>query len=501
MREERKVVTAVFADLVGSTALGERVDPEEVKLIVGEAVARIVHAVEEFGGTVKDLAGDGVLALFGAPVSHEDDAERALRAGLRILDDIRNYGMEVARAWDVEGFGVRVGVATGPVVLGSVGAGRRVEYAAFGDTVNVAARLQSSASPGAALADADTYRLAEPLFEWGSATELTLKGRAAPVVAYQLDGIRHTPTRVRGVQAALVGRDRELATARTALQGVLAGTGGILFVWGEAGIGKSRLVTELHDLADASAADTDRPPMWLDGRCVSYGESLPYWPFRDLVRGWLGASLDQPELKVRVSLRRAIDGLFGDRAMEIYPYLGAMLGVALEPEAAGRLAELSPEALQYRTFEVMGALIARLAQDRPVIVAIEDLHWADPTSVQLAERLLPLSEEAAVLLVITMRPERHRDSARGPVRPGRSPASRRAGRRGNAAPGHPGADPHTRRGQPLLPRGIDPVAGGRRRAGARRGRLAVRPQRHGGHPGDGREGHPGQDRPVVPAVP
>jgi ABC-type transport system substrate-binding protein/class 3 adenylate cyclase len=409
IREERKVVTAVFADLVGSTALAERLDPEEVKLIVGEAVARIVHAVEEFGGTVKDLAGDGVLTLFGAPVSHEDDAERALRAGLRILDDIRDYGAEVARAWGVEGFGVRVGVGTGPVVLGPVGAGRRVEYAAFGDAVNVAARLQSSASPGTALADADTYRLAEALFEWRSPAELALKGRSASVVAYQFVGIQHAAARVRGVrgmQAALVGRDRELATARNALGAALAGTGGILFISGEAGIGKSRLVNELHDLSDVAARGTDRPPLWLDGRCVSYGESLPYWPFRDLVRGWLGASLDQPELKIRVSLRRAIDSLFGDRASEIYPYLGAMLGVALEPEAAGRLAELSPEALQYRTFELMGALMARLAEDRPVIVAIEDLHWADPTSIQLTERLLPLSEEAAVLLIITMRPER-----------------------------------------------------------------------------------------------
>ena len=125
MREERKVVTAVFADVVGSTALGERLDPEEAKLIVGEAVARIVQAVEEFGGTVKDLAGDGVLALFGAPVSHEDDAERAVRAALRITREISAYAREVSEAWGIEGFGVRVGVDTGPVVLGPVGAGGR----------------------------------------------------------------------------------------------------------------------------------------------------------------------------------------------------------------------------------------------------------------------------------------------------------------------------------------------------------------------------------------
>src|SRR6266542_693363 len=145
IREERKVVTAVFADLVGSTALGERLDPEEAKLIVAEAVARMIRTVEEFGGTVKDLAGDGVLALFGAPVAHEDDPERAIRAGLRIVHEIGAYGLEVTLGWGVEDFGVRVGITTGPVVLGPMGAGGRIEYSAFGDAVNTAARLQSAA--------------------------------------------------------------------------------------------------------------------------------------------------------------------------------------------------------------------------------------------------------------------------------------------------------------------------------------------------------------------
>jgi ABC-type oligopeptide transport system substrate-binding subunit/class 3 adenylate cyclase len=408
MREERKVVTAVFADLAGSTALGDRLDPEEVKLVVGEAIARIVQAVEVFGGTVKDLAGDGVLALFGAPVTHEDDAERAARAALRITQDIRIYGHDVAQGWGIDALAVRVGVNTGPVVVGPMGAGGRVEYGAFGDTVNTAARLEAAASPGTVLVGDDTHRLVEGLFEWGEPQRLDLKGKRAEVTAHPLIGARRAAAgRFRGMaafHAPLVGRGQELAQGRQALDDLLGGAGGVLFVTGEAGIGKTRLVLELRDLFERSSSE--RPPLWLEGRCVSYGESLPYWPYRDLLRDWLGAGLDEPELRVRVALRRNVERLFGTRAPEIYPYLGSMLGLSLEPDAAARVAELSPEALQYRTFEVVGALFVRLAEEGPVVLEVDDLHWADPTSVQLTERLLPLTEEAALLLVVAGRSER-----------------------------------------------------------------------------------------------
>ncbi len=407
MREERKAVTAVFADIVGSTALDERLDPEEVRLIVGEAIARAVAAVESFGGTVKDLAGDGVLALFGAPVAHEDDAERAVRAGLRIVEEIAGYADEVERGWGVEGFGIRVGIDSGTVVLGPVGAGSRVEYGAAGPAVNTAARLQSQAAPGTVLVAETTARQVEPLFVWDEPRGVDVKGRSAPVRARR--AVRETGEAARrpglGVQAHLVGRTRELGAARAALNAVLDGSGGILFVTGEPGIGKSRLLNELHTML-GEAPVRDRKPLWLEGRCVSYGEALPYWPFRDLIRDWLGVSAAEPELRVRIALRRKVDALFGDRGGQVYPYLGAMLGLSLEPDAAARLHELSPEALQYRTFEVVHHLIERLAADAPLVVALEDLHWADPTSVQLVDRLLAVTEDAAVLLVLTERPER-----------------------------------------------------------------------------------------------
>jgi ABC-type oligopeptide transport system substrate-binding subunit/class 3 adenylate cyclase len=412
MREERKVVSALFADLAGSTALGEQLDPEDARLVVGEAVARMVHAVEDFGGTIKDLAGDGVLALFGAPVTHEDDPERAVRAGLRIVEDVAEYGAEIERAWGIDGLAARVGVTTGPVVLGAVGAGSRIEYGAVGDAINTAARLQSAADPGSVVVGAETQRLVEQLFEWSEARQLDLKGKAEPVETFEPRGVRAGARRGQeGVQAALVGRERELREGRDAVEGALTGAGGILFVTGEAGIGKSRLTAELAAQIESAPAAHGRP-VWLEGRCVSYGESLPYWPFRDLLRRWIGVSVDAPELRVRVALRRNLEPLFGERTPEIYPYLGSLLDLTLEPEAQARLSELSPEALQYRTFEVVASLLARLAEDGPVFVLLEDLHWADPTSVQLVETLVPLTEEAAVLLIVTQRPERDHPSWR-----------------------------------------------------------------------------------------
>jgi ABC-type oligopeptide transport system substrate-binding subunit/class 3 adenylate cyclase len=395
MREERRVVTALSADLVGSTAITELLDPEEARLVIGEAVARMVHAVEGFGGTVKDLAGDGVLALFGAPTSHEDDAERALRAALRIIDDVREFSRDVGRSFGIEALDVRVGVNTGPVVVGPIGGGSRVEYGATGDAVNVAARLQASALPGVVLVGAETRRLAERQFVWGETLPLTLRGKAEVVDAFPLAG-SISPGR-HEADSPLVGRDLELGAAIAALADVHAGSGSILFVSGEPGIGKSRFLAEVRTQSEKVA--------WLEGRCVSYGESMPYWPFRDLLRDWLGLSLEEPELRTRLTLRRALDRLAGAQASELMPYLALLLGLSTEPESRDRLAELSPEALQYRTFEVVRDVVERLAASGPVVLALEDAHWADPTSLQLAEQLLAVTEDAAVLLVITQRPD------------------------------------------------------------------------------------------------
>jgi class 3 adenylate cyclase/tetratricopeptide (TPR) repeat protein len=409
MREENRTNTVLFADLAGSTKLAELLDEEEVKLLVGEAIGHVVSEVERIGGYVKDLAGDGVLALFGAPISYEDDAERAARAALNILQAIAVYGSDVARGWGIEEFGVRVGISTGPVALGSIGSGARVEYAAFGDTVNTAARLQSSAEIGSALVDASTKRSIDPLFIWGESRKLSLKGKATPVLAFPLQAVRGERLRLRGFglqSPDVVGRDREMAAMRQALQDVRAGAGGIVLITGEAGLGKSRLLADAHD---ASAEDDDEPKLlWLEGRCLSYAVTVPYFPFRDLLRDWLGVNEGEHEIRIRISLRRVIDQLF-DASGEIYPYLASLLGLTVEGEAGVR-PELTAEGLQHRTFAAVGMLLERLAQDRPVVMALEDLHWADATSAQLARSLLPVVERNAVLLVMTQRDERDQAS-------------------------------------------------------------------------------------------
>jgi class 3 adenylate cyclase len=408
VREEHRIITTLFADLAGSTALAERLHEEEVKLVVGEAIGRVAAEIERLGGYVKDLAGDGVLAFFGAPTSYEDDAERAARAALNILQAIAAYGSEVARGWDVEELRVRVGISTGPVALGPIGSGQHVEYAAYGDTVNTAARLQSAAERGTALVDAHTHRLIEALFVWDEPRELELKGKAAPVQAFCLRAALPAKSRLRGLggaPTAIVGRDRETATMRQALDDVRAGAGGIVLITGEAGVGKSRLLADSHEVSEADG-ELESGLLWLEGRCLSYAETLPYFPFRELLRDWLGVDEGDPELRVRISLRRVIDQFFGGSALEVYPYLASLLGLDTEDDPRARALGLTAEELQHRTFAAVGNLLERMARDRPVVVALEDMHWADVTSTQLARSLLPVIERTAVLLVITQRDER-----------------------------------------------------------------------------------------------
>ncbi len=383
MREERKVVTALFADVVGSTQLTERMDPEDAREVLGGAVRRMVDAVEAFGGTVKDLAGDGILALFGAPTTHEDDAERAIRAALRIVEQSDG---------DASPIDIRVGIETGLVVLGPVGGGGRIEYGATGDALNTAARLQSHAPPGCVLVGDVTRRAAGDLFAWGQEQRLELKGKAEPVPAWEVIGERRDAPSA-SAPTPMVGRELEFERAATTADRALAGEGGLLVVVGDPGIGKSRLVEELRGHVSGSAVT------WLEGRCVSFGGSTPYLPLRDLILDALELPQGQP-VPTPVMAERVRTQLPGDLE-DAVPYLQAMLGTV-----DGEIRQQSPETLQLRVLDALRRLVLALVERGPFVIAIEDLHWADASTLSALRQLLPEGRDSSLLFVLTARGDR-----------------------------------------------------------------------------------------------
>ena len=286
---ERKFATFLFADVAHSTAIAERLDPEDWTVIMNGAFGFMNAAVSKYGGTVSRLMGDAVLALFGAPVAHEDDAERAVRAGLEIQEAAKAYAREVKQRHGFD-FDLRVGINTGTAVLAMVGDAIRSEYTAMGDAANVAARLQSAADPGTVLISADTHRLVASLFDFKPRGAIEMKGKQVPVACYEVLGTRAIPGRSRGLEglaSPLVGRERETALLREKLAALEQGVGCVVAITGEAGLGKSRLVAELRAIRDAQPQGRIQ---WFESRAISYGQSIPYYPWRQLGRQVIGAT-------------------------------------------------------------------------------------------------------------------------------------------------------------------------------------------------------------------
>jgi class 3 adenylate cyclase len=399
--DELRPVTALFADVVGSTALAERLAPDEAKALIGECVNQMSRAVHEYGGSVQAYMGDGICAYFGVPTAREDDPERAARAALRIVEVVREYARDVERAWGIEGFDLRVGINTGQAAVGVVGA-VHLQTVAFGDTVNVAARLQSSAQPGTiAVGEQAGHRLShrfvlEPL------GKLAIRGREKEVEVLRLVGPRereegHPPV-------PIVGRGAEVERLRVAADELGRGRGQVMLLVGDAGVGKTRLLEELRGIVADDA-------IWLEGHCLSYG-GLPLWPFEEMLRDWLGIADGEPEIAVRTKARARLGDPLADRLPDVLASLGRLLRIRLDPDL-GQDAGRSESA---DSSQGVVTWIAALARSRPVVVAVEDVHWALPAARELAELLLGLTDSAAVLLVATMRPDAASEAARFRVR-------------------------------------------------------------------------------------
>ena len=404
---ERRVVTALFADVVGSTALAAHMDPEDWTGVMNQAFDLLVPAIYMYEGTIARLMGDGLLAFFGAPVAHEDDPIRATHTALEIVSTTLRYAEEVRRAHGID-FAVRVGLSTGPVVVGDVGSDLVYEYTAMGDAINLAARLQSAARPMTVLIAENTYRFIAPVFECRDLGEISIKGKSDPVRIYEVVKPKSKPGKVRGIQgleSPMVGRNSELNTLLHLADVVQAGLGRVVLIVGEAGMGKTRLIAEWKAILLGDETRT-KPLRWIEGHCLSYGQGLAYHLLIDLVRSMLGLAVKPSGDESYTRLLQLIGNLVSERVEEIAPFLGHLLSLPLEPNVLERIRLFDPQSLQNQYLFAIRRILLAKAAHQSLILVCEDLHWADPSSVELLTKLLPLASEAPILFCFLARPER-----------------------------------------------------------------------------------------------
>lgn len=406
---ERKQVTVLFCDLAGSTTIAERIGADAMHQVLERFFALALAEVHRYEGTVNQFLGDGLMALFGAPVAREDHARRAVLAALGIQRAIAEHAAEFHGA-DLK---LRIGLNTGPVVVGKIGDNLRMDYTAVGDTTNLASRIQSLAEPGWVYATAGTKHLIEDAFDWEPLGERKVKGRTEPVVVFRTAAARRPgegPGAARhvAVRAPLIGRDAELRAVGEAIEAAAAtSTGRILAVIGEPGLGKSRLLEEAHRAADESRHDV----LWLEGRSLSFGQTLSYWPFLDLIRRWIQVTEETPAPETYDALRRKLSETVRDDVDDLLPYLAVMLGLPVEARLEDRVKFLDGQAMGLQIFRSARRLVERLAQDQVVVLVFEDLHWADASTTDLLGHLLPLTATVPVVLIGTSRPDRQTAAA------------------------------------------------------------------------------------------
>lgn len=397
---EVRLVTILFADVVGSTALTEESDAETARLVLSRCLDRISQAVADYGGTVARLMGDGLLAFFGAPEAHEDDPERAALAALRIHSAVKAYGEELGLPLQV-----RIGVQSGNVVMGQVGGKELSEYTAMGQPINLAARLQTAAEPGGTLLGEMTARLLPTRFKLEPVEELELKGIEGPVRAHRLVGHRDEdstdPTQAPHAHP-LVDRGRERRKLEGVVEDLPGGRGAICALIGEPGIGKNRLLDEIK------SASTALPIRWAEARAYSYRQDQPYGLARDLLREQFKIHPDDSSALMDIKLEQNLGELFGEDSTEVWPFMALLLGAPVPDRLGGILENLDSEAISRRIRRAFVDTIEAMAAQRPLLLSFDDLHWADPSSLDLIESLFLSTERVPLAVVLLFRPNRER---------------------------------------------------------------------------------------------
>src|SRR5712691_8365489 len=398
---ERRQLTVLFCDLVDSTVLASRLDPEDLREVVRAYQEACAKVIARFDGHIAQYLGDGLLVYFGYPLAHEDDAQRAVRAGLGIVEALGQLNAHLARERGVH-LAVRLGIHTGLVVVGEVGGGTRQEQLALGETPNLAARLQGMAAPNTLVISAATLQLLSGFFTYQSIGPSLLKGLAQPVEVYQVLHESMARSRLEAAGSTgltpLVGREQEVALLRERWAQVKEGLGQVVLLSGEAGIGKSRLVQVLKEQV------ATEPQAWLTPcQCSPYYQNSALYPMIDLLeRVALRFEREEsPQHKLRKLEGHLVQ--YGLPLAEAVPLFAALLSLPLTADYAPLT--MSPEQQKQKTLHALLTILLRIAVQQPVLFVMEDLHWVDPTTLELLSLLVDQGPTARILTLCTFRPD------------------------------------------------------------------------------------------------
>jgi len=399
-RGQRRNVSVLFADISEYTALSGRIDSEDLFDIVQKFIQILSRNIYKYEGIIDKLTGDGIMALFGAPISHENNAERAVRAAIDMQIEITQMSRQLEETLQ-ESLNLRVGIHSGSVIVGGIGTNLMMDYTAIGDTVNLARRIEEASPSGAVLISEAVYRQVRAFFDCQQVSVLNAKGIAQPVVAYRIVGPKTSPSKLRGIdslRAPMVGRNSELQALKQVAQDMLKRKRGFTtIISGEAGIGKSRLKEEFSTSLDQSAFYI------LEGSSLVY-RHVAYWVFREILFSYLKIPSSTPALPTRQKLSRVMYRLMGDEAKDNLPFLEHLMGLPYSDSSmAERLNGLTAEQLREQIYLAMQDFFYLEAKKKPIILVLDDFHWADQASIELLRYLLESLRESPIHFLIISR--------------------------------------------------------------------------------------------------